>query len=155
MRGDRLPGIIRGVEKASRRRHNPFTDARDWRHQRGTSISRSYPPNGHTVNVAEPTLMTQSGPTHRLKLSAPLAHSDWFTFSPATMRANPTFCSDTAQTPDSRPVILLCGWYRPLFHCHQDRPTRCNSDHTISLEQFHLPTLHFLLASSYTAPDRS
>ena len=57
--------------------------------------------------------------------------------------------------PRPRPADRRAGWCRPLFHCRQDRPTRSNSDHTISLEQFHLPTLHFLLASSYTVPDRS
>src|SRR5580704_18168669 len=70
-------------------------------------------------------------------------------------RREPTFCSTAAQTPDFRLTTLLCGWYRPLCHCHQDRPTGSNRDQKIGLEQFHLPTTPFLLGLSYTVPDRS
>lgn len=56
---------------------------------------------------------------------------------------------------ESRLTTLLCGWYRPLCHCHQDRPTGSSRDQKIGLEQLHLPTIPFPLESSYTAPDRS
>jgi hypothetical protein len=39
---------------------------------------------------------------------------------PDTKRPNPTFSSAATQTPDSRLITLLCGWYRPLCHSHRD-----------------------------------
>jgi len=56
---------------------------------------------------------------------------------------------------ESRLTILLCGWYRPLCHCHQDRPTGSSRDQRIDLEQLHLPTNPFPLELPYTVPDRS
>jgi hypothetical protein len=74
---------------------------------------------------------------------------------PDTKRPNPTFSSAATQTPDSRLITLLCGWCRPLCHCHQDRPTGSSRDQKIGLEQLHLPTIPFPLESPYTVPDRS
>jgi hypothetical protein len=62
-------------------------------------------------------------------------------------RPNQTFCSAA--------TTLLCGWYRPLCHCHQDRPTGSSRDQRIGLEQLRLPTIPFPLESPYTVPDRS
>src|SRR5580700_10904205 len=53
-------------------------------------------------------------------------------------------------TPDSRLITLLRGWYRPLFHCHRDRPTGSSRDQTIGLEQLHLRTTPFPAKLSYT-----
>jgi hypothetical protein len=74
---------------------------------------------------------------------------------PDTKRPNPTFSSAATQTPHSKLITLLCGWYRPLCHCHQDRPTGSSRDQKIDLEQLHLPTIPFPLESPDTIPDRS
>src|ERR1700733_14612318 len=72
---------------------------------------------------------------------------------PDTKRPNPTFSSAATQTPDSKLITLLCGWYRPLCHCHRDRPTGSSRDQTNGLEQLHLPTIPLPLESPYTIPD--
>src|ERR1700733_14955932 len=87
--------------------------------------------------------------------AAPLTPAKAYCGTPSNEETDPTFCSAANQTPDSRLITLLCGWYRPLCHCHQDRPTGSNRDQKIGLEQLHLPTDHFPLESPYTVPDRS
>ena len=105
--------------------------------------SRSFPPiSGRAVNVA-------------LTPSLCLSANTSFPPFPDTERPNPTFSSAATQTPDSRLITLLCGWYRPLCHSHQDRPTESSRDQKIGLEQLHLPTIPFPLESPCTVPDRS